>query len=163
MKSNKKCRITNSSLNDMTAMFFEQGCRKGHFNTIAHPPLGYGTKGCEDTEAECYETISFFTKVAKEEGSKVFILGFAPRFVSFLWIKTAEVIIRGSEVKTVLIPIAKIVSDGDSWNPTVVGGLLYITEEGISEIKSVGEMTVQDFWTKIAEEAMALNQKYSHE
>lgn len=156
MQIEKKARITNTSLNDMATSFFEQGERKGHFNTIAHLPLGYGSSNCVDTEAECYQSISFFIKAAEDEGSKVFILGFAPQVIPALWIKTAELIIQGSEVEIILIPIAKKVRDG--WNPIILGNLLYVRDGGIFDVEQMGELRAGDFWAQVAEKAMSLNQ-----
>ncbi len=156
MQTEKKGRITNTSLSDMTASFYDESGRRGYFNTIAHMPLGYGFPGNKETELDYYESIAFFTKAATEERSTIFILGFAPRQITSTWIKAAELIIKGSGVKMVLIPHAVLLDD-DHNNPFVFGGLLYVQEEGITKIESFGTLKAEDFWTKIAEIAKSMN------
>lgn len=107
MPNKKTGRIIVTVLTDMASSLYE-GVSMKDFCPIAHLPLGYGLSDCKDREIDFYESVTAFTKIAREEGSHVFILGFGPRMIPASWIKAAELIIQGSEVKVVLIPLCKM-------------------------------------------------------
>jgi hypothetical protein len=143
----------------MASLFWNEDDREGHFNTIAHPPLGYGSPGCNDSLEVCNETIRFFIKAVQEEDSKVFILGFGPRAITSFWIHTAIEVIQNSSVEEVLIPLARVVSEASDWfrGPTIIGGLLHVREGGITHVDSMGTLDATDFFTQVAGIAIALN------
>ncbi len=152
-----KGRIVVSAISEMSGSFFEKGERAKHFKVIAHPPLGYGISGYDGTEAQWVQTAAFFIKAAKEEGARVFILGFAPRTIPWLWIKTAELISEGAKAKEVLIPVARS-TGGIGGPPLAHAGILHVTQEGISaDIKTMQDIRPDDFWAEVAKYAMSLN------
>ena len=79
MKQEKQGRIIATGLPVPDSHFLET---MGIY-TIAHLSLGYGSWDAEkgDTEVGYYKTISSYTTAAREEGSRVFILGFGLRSV----------------------------------------------------------------------------------
>jgi hypothetical protein len=152
-----KKRITVTTLHEAAASLYEEGWRNRCFNAIAHLSLGYGTAKCKDTEVDYFETIAFFVKAVKEEGSRILILGTCPRSITSSWIKAAELVIKNSEVRVVIIPIACVVQANHS-NPTVDGAILFVTSFGISRIEHPGRMSASEFVEIFSREAKQLDE-----
>jgi hypothetical protein len=159
MPNEKHGRIIVTTLSDMAAGFYETGDHYGHFRPIAHLPLAYGYPGSRETEVDFYKTVAFNAEAAREEGSRIFLLGFGPRTVTSTWIKAAELIIRDSDVKLVLVPLCKIVDKRDRSNPIINGAVLFVNKTGIFKAQAFGRLPARDFWARVADAAIKLNRK----
>jgi hypothetical protein len=121
--------------------------------------LGYGANGCKDTEVEYFETIKFLIDAVKEEGSAVLILGTCPRSITSSWVKAAELVIKGSEVKVVVIPVATLLDKNN--DPTVDGSILFVDKSGIFRIEHIGKTLARDFVEKFSREAHLIDTELS--
>lgn len=153
-------RITVTALHEMAASLYAEGWRNGCFHTIPHLSLGYGVNRCKDTEVDYFRTINFLISAVKEEKSRVLILGTCPRSVTLSWIKAAELVINGSDVRLVIIPMVTIVKS-DHLDPIVDGSILFISNLGISRIEHPGRMLLSEFIENLSQEAKRSNESIS--
>jgi hypothetical protein len=156
----KRHRVTVTALHEPDTHYFETGNRQGKFWPVAMPDLGYGCEGYKGTEATFYQSVAWLVERAKEEGSRVFILGFGPASIPSTWIKTAEMIIQGSDVRVALIPLCKMVGNRDSHNPKVHGTIIHVDKTGITKVDVIGETLLDSFFgllSMVAESADAWN------
>lgn len=149
----KEPKIVITNLSDAAASFYEDDERKNFFRPIAHLSLGYGVENCKDSEADFCETVAFCNEAAKEVDAKVFVLGLCPRSITSTWLKAAELIIKGSDVRIVVIPMARVVR-ADHRNPIVTGTILFVDKTGLFNVVSMGEVTAEEFRLKYTEEAL---------
>lgn len=160
----QKGRIVVTVLHEMGTMFWEEADRKEHFRTIAVMPMGYGWRKSKETEVDYCAAVDYNVCAAKEEGARVFILGFGPRMVTWAWTKMAALIIQGSKVKTVLIPLCKRIGEGGRFsNPPINGSLLFVTRDGIVKVQDFGRLPAYDFWTRVANIAMTLDRNHKRQ
>ena len=68
--------------------------------------MGYQVEDHEDTEADYYNLIDQLVCVARQEKSRVLVLGSGPHAIPPTWVKIADLIIHRTDVETVLIPFA---------------------------------------------------------
>jgi hypothetical protein len=155
-----KNRIVVTVLHDMAGSLYEQGWRNGLFRPIAHMSLGYGSDGCKDTEVDFAESITFLVEAVNDEKSRVLVLGTCPRTITSSWIKAAELVIKGSDVKTVVIPIAKLLNR-DMSNPMIDGSIIFVDKLGIFRIEKPGHMLANDFVEVFSQSARLFNQQVS--
>lgn len=159
MRKNGKILVT--TLGDMAASRYEKPDRRNHFEAIYMPALGYGYPGCEDTESDFYESVGDLIRIAKEERSLVFILGYGPRVITSQWIKTAELIVRGSEVKVCLVPMCEKVGGEVKSNLTLRATVFHVEETGIVKAEFFGEkIAVKKFFDQLDAVARLLDRKY---
>lgn len=99
----------------------------------------------DGAEHDFYEGTTFLIQEARKEGSRVFILGCGRQAVSSSLIKAAELIVNGSGVIRVLIPIVY-----EDASDTVGGRILYVGEKGIFTASLIKPMTyLHDFWKRV--------------
>jgi len=158
-----KKQITVTALHDAAAFLYRSGWREGCFNAIAHLSLGYGVAGCKDTEVDYFKTIDFLVSAVKDEGSRVLILGTCPRSITSWWIKAAELVIKGSDVKIVIIPIATVIKSvkSEHSDQTVDGSILFVDKSGIFRIEHPGRMLASQFIEGFSKEAKRLDESIS--
>jgi hypothetical protein len=150
----KKGRITITTLHEAAASLYDEAC----FRTIPHLSLGYGAKGCNDTEADFSETVTFLISAVKEEESPVLVLGTCPRSITSSWIKVAEIVIKSTIVKIVVIPLAVVVKK-DWQDPTVNGSVIFVNDSGIFRVDHYGEILASNFVKQFSNETESLNEK----
>lgn len=159
MSKNGKILVT--TLGEMASSQYEKPDRKNHFRPIYMPALGYGYPGCKDTESDFYESVGDLIRIAKEERSFVFILGYGPRVVTSQWVKAAELIVRGSEVKVCLVPMCEKLDSMNDRNPTLRATVLHIEEAGIVKAEFLGEkIAANKFFDQLAAVASLLDREY---
>jgi hypothetical protein len=124
------------------------------------PALGYGYPGCKDTESDFYESVGDLIRIAKEEGSLVFILGYGPYSITSQWVKAAELIVRGSAVKVCLVPMCERLDIANNSIPIVRATVLHVEERGIVKAESFKKMAANKFFDQLAAVARLLDREY---